>query len=365
MRADSSCPKLCSMNDLINLISKHKSRQIHIGKIPVGGDAPISIQSMAATPTIDIKSTVDELKRLEEAGCDIVRLGIPDEKSAKAIREIKKETSLPLVADIHFDYRLALISIDSGIDALRINPGNLRNIDNVKTLVRACKEKHLPIRIGANSGSIDKAKFPHPTAEALVDSALGHIQILEDLDFSDIKVSLKSSDVRTMVQAYRLFSKLRDYPLHLGVTEAGAYEQALVKSSIGIGSLLLDGIGDTIRVSVTGDVVKEVEAAKIILRSLGLRKEGVEIISCPTCARKEFDVELVVNEINEKTKSIKKYIKIAVMGCVVNGPGEACEADLGIAVGKKGAVLFKNGKIVKKIPKEKIISVLLDELKAF
>ena len=340
------------------LNKRRATRLIYIGKVPVGGDSPISIQSMPTVPTKDLKSVINEIRLLEEAGCDIVRLGIPDEESAKAIKEIKKEIEMPVVADIHFDHRLALISIDSGVDALRINPGNLRSPENVKTLVLACKGKNIPIRIGVNSGSIDRSKFAHPTAEALVDSALGHIRILEDLNFFDIKVSLKSSDVPTTVEAFRIFSKLRDYPLHIGITEAGGYEQALIKNSIGIGSLLLDGIGDTIRVSITGDCVKEVEAGKLILRSLGLRKEGVEIVSCPTCARKEFDVESAVKEIIEKTKNIKKYIKVAVMGCVVNGPGEAKTADYGIAGGKGFGLLFKKGEVVKKVSKDKLVDEL-------
>lgn len=341
------------------------TRQVHIGPVAIGGGAPISIQSMTTTPTKDAQKTLLEIHRLEEAGCDIVRLGIPDEESARALNAIKQGTRLPLVADIHFDYRLALIALDAGVDALRINPGNLRSKDQVQEVVRACASRSVPIRIGVNSGSIDKTKFAHPTAEALVDSAVGHIKILEELNFFDIKVSLKSSDVATMVDAYRLFSKGYDYPLHLGVTEAGGYEQAVVKSSIGVGSLLLDGIGDTLRISITGDVVQEVETARTILRVLGLRKEGIEIISCPTCARKEFDVEAAVNEITRKTKHIKKYIKIAVMGCVVNGPGEASEADIGIAVGKAGAVLFREGKIQKNIPLDRILTVLLEEINNF
>jgi (E)-4-hydroxy-3-methylbut-2-enyl-diphosphate synthase len=341
---------------------RRKTRQLYIGNVPIGGDAPISIQSMTSCPTKNIPLVLAEIKRLEEAGCEIVRLGIPDEESARAIRLIKNETRIPIVADIHFDYRLALESIEAGADALRINPGNLRNKEQVQALVKACRDKNIPIRIGVNSGSIDKTRFSHPTAEALVDSALEHIKILEELEFFEIKVSLKSSHVPTMVRAYRLFAEIRDYPLHLGVTEAGTYEQAIVKSSIGIGALLLDGIGDTIRVSITGDVVKEIEAARTILRSLGLRKEGIEIISCPTCARKEFDVEAAVNELLEKTKHVKKYLKVAVMGCVVNGPGEASEADVGVAVGKTGAVLFKNGKVIKNISKDQIISALLEEI---
>ncbi len=343
-------------------MNRRKSRKIYIGNVAIGGDAPISIQSMTSTPTRDISKTVKEIIRLEEVGCEIVRVGIPDLESARAIKEIKKEVNIPIVADIHFDHRLAIEAVKAGADGLRINPGNLKNKDNVKEVVNACKDKGIPIRIGVNAGSVDRKKFPVVDANALVESAWGHIKILEELDFKDIKVSLKASEVNLMIDAYRLFASQCDYPLHLGVTEAGTFRESVVKSSIGIGCLLKDGIGDTIRVSITGDVVKEVEVAKLILRSLGLRKEGIEIISCPTCARKEFDVEKVSEELYKKTLGVKKYLKVAVMGCVVNGPGEATDADLGVAVGKKEAVLFKNGKIVRKIKKQKILKELLNEI---
>jgi (E)-4-hydroxy-3-methylbut-2-enyl-diphosphate synthase len=343
-------------------IQRRKTRQVHIGNVAIGGGAPISVQSMTSTPTADVKRTVREILRLQQAGCEIVRLGIPDMASALAVAEIKKLVKLPLVADIHFDPRLALESVRSGVDALRINPGNIRDPEAVKSIVQACKERKIPIRVGVNGGSIDRAKYPRPTAQALVDSAFSHIRILEEQDFHDIKVSLKSSDVADMVEAYRLFSKQSDYPLHLGVTEAGGYEQAVIKSSIGMGALLLDGIGDTLRVSITGDVVKEVEAAKTILRVLGLKKQGIEIISCPTCARKEFDVEKTVNQLTDRTRHISVYMKVAVMGCVVNGPGEAMDADIGVAVGKKDAVLFRKGKIVRNIRKSEILPVLVREI---
>ncbi|MFN4216132.1 MAG: flavodoxin-dependent (E)-4-hydroxy-3-methylbut-2-enyl-diphosphate synthase [Brevinematales bacterium] len=349
------------------MINRRKTRKIYVGPVAVGGDAPISIQSMTSVPTVDVKAVLNQLHRLQEVGCDIVRLGIPDEASAYAVGEIKKHTSLPLVADIHFDYRLALICIQQGIDGLRLNPGNIRQKEHVETVVKACKERHIPIRIGVNSGSIDRSRYPHPTAEALVDSALRHIQILEELDFFDIKVSLKSSDVPTMVEAYRLFSIQRNYPLHLGVTEAGPLNQALIKSGIGIGTLLLDGIGDTLRVSITGDKLEdEIEAARIILRSLGLRKEGIEIISCPTCARKEFDVAKTVELFQQKTRHIKQYLRVAIMGCVVNGPGEALESDIGIAIGKSSAIVIENGqKTSLKIPHptpQAIVTVLVKEI---
>ncbi|MGC8765394.1 MAG: flavodoxin-dependent (E)-4-hydroxy-3-methylbut-2-enyl-diphosphate synthase [Brevinematia bacterium] len=346
------------------MLKRRESRKIYLGKIAIGGDAPISIQSMTTFPTKEVAKVVSQIIRLKKVGCDIVRVGVPDLESAKAISSIKKEVDIPVVADIHFDHTLALESLKSGVDGLRINPGNLRNKDNVKEVVMACKERNVPIRIGVNSGSIDRKRYEKPTPEAMVNTAMEHIKILEELDFKNIKVSLKSSDVSTMIEANRIFANLTDYPLHLGVTEAGSYRESVVKSSIGIGSLLKDGIGDTIRVSITGDPVLEVEVAKLILRSLGLRMEGIEIISCPMCARKEFDVEKVVNFLQKKTKNIRKHIKVAVMGCVVNGPGEAMDADIGVAVGKTGAVLFENGIIVEKIDKRKIVRVLLDRIKA-
>lgn len=349
------------------MIRRRKTRQIYVGPVAIGGDAPISIQSMTSVPTVDTEKVLRQIKRLEEVGCDIVRLGIPDEASARAIGVIRKHTKIPLIADIHFDHRLAIICIEEGIDGLRLNPGNIRQREHIEAVVKACKNRHIPIRIGVNAGSIDRSRYPHPTPEALVDSALHHIDILENLDFFDIKVSLKSSDVPTMVEAYRLFATKRDYPLHLGVTEAGPLNQALIKSGIGIGSLLLEGIGDTIRVSITGDNLDdEVEAARIILRSLGLRKEGIEIISCPTCARKEFDVATTVELFQQKTRHIRKYLKVAIMGCVVNGPGEALEADIGIAIGKSAAIVIENGKKTSiKIPHptpETISDVLTKEI---
>jgi (E)-4-hydroxy-3-methylbut-2-enyl-diphosphate synthase len=343
--------------------NRRKSKKIFVGGVAVGGDAPISIQSMTSTPTKDIASTVKEIIRLQDAGCDIVRVGVLDLESARAISDIKKEVKIPIVADIHFDYRLAIEAVKAGADGLRLNPGNIRNKENIRKVVFACKEKGIPIRVGVNAGSIDRKKYPYVTPGALVDSAWEHIRILEEMDFTDIKVSLKASDVNVMIEAYRMFASQCEYPLHLGVTEAGTYKESMVKSSIGIGSLLYDGIGDTIRVSVTGDVVEEVEIAKLILRSLGLRKEGIEIISCPTCGRKEFDVESVVKELEEKTKGFKKYLKVAVMGCVVNGPGEAKEADLGIVAGKNEAILLEKGRVIRKVDKAKIIDLLIDKIK--
>ncbi len=344
------------------MIMRKKTRQISIGQVRIGGDAPLSIQSMLSVPTTDTALCISEIARLQEAGCDIVRLGVPDEASARAFEIIHKNSPLPLVADIHFDHRLALICLDAGVDGLRLNPGNIKKKEYVQEVVRACEARKVPIRIGVNGGSIDKKKYPHPTAEALVDSALQHIQILEDMSFDQIKVSLKSSDVNTMIEAYQLFSEQKDYPLHLGVTEAGDYAQALVKSSIGMGVLLHEGIGDTLRVSITGDVVQEVEAGRLILRSLGLRMEGIEIVSCPTCARKEFDVEAATRAFLEETRPIRQHIKVAIMGCIVNGPGEASEADLGVAVGREHALLIKKGEIIRKIDKQDILPQLISEL---
>ncbi|OHD55935.1 MAG: 4-hydroxy-3-methylbut-2-en-1-yl diphosphate synthase [Spirochaetes bacterium GWF1_51_8] len=343
-------------------MERRKSLMLKIGNVEIGGNAPVSIQSMTTTPTSDVEATLAQILVLADAGCDIVRLGIPDTESARAVKAIKSRgCPIPVVADIHFDHKLALICADGGADGLRINPGNLKKPEHVRDVVKACKNANIPIRIGVNAGSLDRAKYPVPNAEAMVQSALEHIGLLEKEDYYEIKVSLKSHDVVTMIEANRMFTRLRNYPLHLGVTEAGDYAQALVKNSIGIGALLLDGIGDTIRVSITGDPLLEIDAARMILRSLGLRMEGVEIVSCPTCARKEFDVERTVREFLDRTRGIKKYIKVAIMGCVVNGPGEASDADFGVAAGKSGAVLFKKGEVVKKIAAGQILEALLEE----
>ncbi|MGL4562995.1 MAG: flavodoxin-dependent (E)-4-hydroxy-3-methylbut-2-enyl-diphosphate synthase [Brevinema sp.] len=343
------------------IINRRATRELTVGNIKIGNDNPISIQSMLTVPTIDIESSVNQLFHLASAGCDIVRLGVPNEESAKALKQIKQRAPLPIIADIHFDYKLALIAIESGVDGLRLNPGNIRNLDHVRSVVSAAKERSIPIRIGVNAGSLDPNKYPHPTPEAMVASSFEHIKLLEDLDFRDIKVSFKSSHVPTMIAANRLFASQCDYPIHLGVTEAGDGMQAVVKNAIGMGTLLQEGIGDTLRVSITGDVIEEVEAGRYILRSLGLRQEGVEIISCPTCARVEYDVLQAVTAFKKQTKHIKSYIRVAIMGCVVNGPGEAKEADLGIAVGKTSAVLFKKGQVFGTYSKDDMIDVLLKE----
>ncbi|MGL4394087.1 MAG: flavodoxin-dependent (E)-4-hydroxy-3-methylbut-2-enyl-diphosphate synthase [Brevinema sp.] len=343
------------------MIARRKTREFSVGSVKIGGNNPISIQSMLSVPTVDIEKSVNQLFHLASAGCDIVRLGVPDEASARALKEIKGRAPLPIIADIHFDYKLALIAIESGVDGLRLNPGNIRNLDHVRDVVKAAKERSIPIRIGVNAGSLDPNKYPHPTAQAMVDSSFEHIKLLEDLDFQDIKVSFKSSHVPTMIEANRLFASRADYPLHLGVTEAGDGMQAVVKNAIGMGTLLQEGIGDTLRVSITGDVIQEVEAGRYILRTLGLRQEGIEIISCPTCARVEYDVLEAVTEFKKHTQHIKSYIRVAIMGCVVNGPGEAKEADLGIAVGKTSAVLFKKGEVFGKYSKDEMIDALLEE----
>ncbi len=342
-------------------IYRRKTREFSLGNIKIGGGNPISIQSMLSVPTVNIEASLEQLFRLSSAGCDIARLGVPDEASARALKAIKAKSPLPIIADIHFDYKLALIAIESGVDGLRLNPGNISNLDHVKDVIKATKERNIPIRIGVNAGSLNPSKYPHPTAEAMVESSFEHIKLLEDLDFQDIKVSFKSSNVLTMIEANRLFADKCDYPLHLGVTEAGDGMQAVVKNAIGMGTLLQEGIGDTLRVSITGDVLEEVEAGRFILRSLGLRQEGIEIISCPTCARVEYDVLEAVHAFKEKTSQIKSYIRVAIMGCVVNGPGEAKEADLGIAVGKTSAVLFRKGEIIGKYPKEEMLEALLEE----
>lgn len=334
------------------------SKVVKVGDILIGGGNPVVIQSMTNTTTSDVEATVSQINKLEEAGCQLVRMTINNEEAAKAIGEIKKRVNLPLCADIHFDYKLALLAIENGIDKLRINPGNIGSDENIKAVVEKAKEKNIPIRIGVNSGSIEKhilEKYGKPTADGMVESAMYHINLLEKNGFTDIVVSLKSSNVKMMVEAYRKISKLVDYPLHLGVTEAGTAFQGTVKSAIGIGSLLVDGIGDTIRVSLTEDPVEEIKVAKEILKVLGLIEAGVEIISCPTCGRTEIDLIGLAKKVEKEFENEKKKVKIAVMGCVVNGPGEAREADYGVAGGKGVGVLFKKGKIVKKVKESEIL----------
>lgn len=334
------------------------SRVVKVGNLLIGGENPIVIQSMTNTTTSDVEATVNQIKKLEAAGCQMVRMTINNEEAAKAIGEIKKRVDVPLCADIHFDYKLALLAIENGIDKLRINPGNIGSDENIKAVVEKAKEKNIPIRIGVNSGSIEKhilEKYGKPTADGMVESAMYHINLLEKNGFNDIVVSLKASNVKMMVEAYRKISKLIDYPLHLGVTEAGTAFQGTVKSAIGIGALLVDGIGDTIRVSLTEDPVEEIKVAKEILKVLGLIEAGVEIVSCPTCGRTEIDLIGLAKKVEKEFENENRKIKIAVMGCVVNGPGEAREADYGVAGGKGVGVLFKKGQIVKKVDESEIL----------
>lgn len=346
-------------------MNRRKTKKIKVGNIFVGGDAPITVQSMTNTDTRDVKSTVNQIKQLEKEGCEIIRVAVPDMEAADAIKEIIKQIKIPLVADIHFDYRLAIKSLENGVNALRINPGNIGDENKVKEVVNAAKYYGVPIRVGVNSGSLEKElleKYKRPCPQALVESALKNVEILEKYGFYDIVLSVKSSNVVEMVESYRLLSKNTDYPLHVGVTEAGTKFSGTVKSSIGIGALLLDGIGDTIRVSLTDDPVEEVRLGKEILQACGVRKFGVEIISCPTCGRTAIDLIGLANKIEKELKHINKQIKVAVMGCVVNGPGEAKEADIGIAGGKNEALIFKKGEIIKKVKEENIIEELINEI---
>ncbi len=345
---------------------RKETKQIYVGDVAIGGKSPISIQSMTTAKTSDIEAVVDQINKLESAGCDISRSAINNMDDARAIGEIKKRTKLPFVADIQFDYKLALAAVENGCDCLRYNPGNIGSKDKVKKIVESCKEKNIPIRIGVNSGSISREivdKFGGVNADSLVASAMEEISILEDMNFYDIKVSVKSSDVNTMIDAYRKLSNLIDYPLHLGVTEAGPLYQALVKSSIGIGLLLKDGIGDTIRVSITGDPVEEVKAGKAILKALNLRRDGLDIVSCPTCSRTTVNLEDIVAEVEEKSAGLGIDSKVAIMGCPVNGPGESKEADYGISAANGMGFLFKNGKTIKKVREEEIVDTLIEVLK--
>ena len=339
--------------------------QVKAGNVLIGNGAEVSIQSMLNTRADDIKGSVLQAKRLEEAGCQIIRAAIPDMNAVRLIPAIKEAVSIPLVADIHFDYKLALESVAAGIDKIRINPGNIGDEDRVKQVAKACKANNIPIRIGVNSGSLEKEilkNYGHPTAQALCDSALYHASLLEKFDFTDIVLSMKSSDVKTMVQAYELADKSCDYPLHLGVTEAGTTRMGIIKSSAGIGSLLLHSIGDTIRISLTADPVEEIYAAKDLLKAIGVRKDGITFVSCPTCGRTKIDLIGLANEAQERLKDCNKNIKVAIMGCVVNGPGEAKEADIGIAGGDKEGLVFKKGQILYKVPEDKLIDALIDEI---
>jgi (E)-4-hydroxy-3-methylbut-2-enyl-diphosphate synthase len=345
--------------------AKRKSRTVFAGSLPIGGESKISVQSMLNVPAEDIEGSVKQAVALEQAGCDIIRAAIPNMEAVKLIPAIKNVVKIPLVADIHFDYRLALESVAAGIDKIRINPGNIGSDDRVKAVADACRLHHIPIRIGVNSGSLEKeilAKYGSPTPQALCESALYHASLLERFDFNDIVLSIKSSSVDTMIEAYELAAQQCDYPLHLGVTEAGTERMGLIKSAIGIGSLLQRGIGDTIRVSLTADPVKEVAAGFDILKALGFYKQGVQLVSCPTCGRTKIDLIKIANEVEQRLASCKKPLTVAVMGCAVNGPGEAREADIGIAGGDGVGLLFKKGQIIRKMPENELIDALMDEI---
>ncbi len=342
-----------------------KTREIHIGNRVIGGSHPILIQSMCNTKTENVQATVDQILRLEEAGCEIIRVAVPTMEAATAIKEIKKQIHIPLVADIHFDYRLALAAIENGVDKIRINPGNIGNLERIQMVVDACKKRNIPIRVGVNSGSLEKhliEKYGSVTAEGLVESALDKVRIIENLGYQNLVISIKSSDVLMCIRAHELISTKTDYPLHVGITESGTIQRGTVKSSVGLGIILYQGIGDTIRVSLTGDPVEEVTCAKLILKTLGLRKGSVEVVSCPTCGRTSIDLISLANQVENLVASYEMDIKVAVMGCVVNGPGEAKEADIGIAGGIGEGLLIKKGVVIKKVPEHQLLSALKEEL---
>lgn len=347
------------------MFTNDKTIKVKAGNLEIGGGAPVSVQSMLCVPAHDIEGNVLQAKKLEAAGCDIVRVTVPDKEALKTVEALKENINIPLVADIHFDYRLALDSVAAGIDKVRINPGNIGSDDKVKLVADACRKAGVPIRIGVNSGSLEKnilAKYGSVTPEAMVESGLYHISLLEKFDFTDIVLSLKSSNTRTMYKAYELAAEKCRYPLHLGVTEAGTENMGVIKSSAGIGGLLLRDIGSTIRISLTDDPVKEVEAGIKLLKGIGLREGGIKLVSCPTCGRTEIDLIGIAKEAEKRLEGQKKDITVAIMGCVVNGPGEASAADIGIAGGKGCGVLFKKGEIIKKLPEEKLLSALLEEI---
>ena len=350
---------------MYDLQKRRPTRQIHIGKVAIGGGAPISVQSMTNTKTTDTEATVAQIRALQAAGCDIVRLAVPDMEAAKNLGNILRQVTVPLVADIHFDYKLALEAIHQGIHALRLNPGNIGGEEKVRAVVEAAKEAGIPIRIGVNAGSLDKKilkKYGGVTPEALVESAMEHVRILEALDFHDMKISLKAHDVPLTIAAYRLMSQTVDYPLHLGITEAGTVNTGIIKSAVGIGALLAEGIGDTFRISLTGDPVVEVRVANEILKSLGLKEYGPPLVACPTCGRTSIDLPAIAAQVAEKLRDIEEPIEVAVMGCVVNGPGEARGADVGIAGGNGEGLIFRKGEIVRKVPEADLVNELFQEI---
>ena len=341
------------------------SKRVKIGNVAIGGGEPVLVQSMLNVPAHDVKANVEQAVMLEKAGCEIIRAACPDAEAVRTLAAIKSAVGIPLVADIHFDYKLALACADAGVDKIRINPGNIGSDEKVKAVVGKCREKSIPIRIGVNSGSVEKdilARFGSPTPQAMAESAMYHVRLLEKFDFNDIVISIKSSNVQSMIEAYRLVAGMCDYPLHLGVTEAGTQRKGIIKSSIGIGSLLADGIGDTIRVSLTADPVAEVYAGFDILKALGMKKDSPQLVSCPTCGRTKIDLISLANEVEEKLRDVRKPIKVAVMGCVVNGPGEAKEADIGVAGGDGCGLIFSHGEIVRKVPEGDIVSELMKEI---
>lgn len=344
---------------------RKQKRIVNIGGVKIGGDNPVAIQSMCNTDTRDVKATVNQIHELENAGCEIIRVAVPDMVAAKAVADIKKQIHIPLVVDIHFDYRLALECMKNGADKVRINPGNIGDRDRVKQVVEMAKEREIPIRIGVNGGSLEREllqKYGGVTADALVESAMGHVAILDELNFNNVVVSIKISDVPKMLCAYRKFNEISDIPLHIGVTESGTLKGGTVKSAVGIGALLAEGIGDTMRVSLTANPVEEIYAAYNIQKVLGMRKTGAEIVSCPTCGRTQLDLISIANEVEKRAANIDKPIKIAVMGCAVNGPGEAREADIGIAGGKGEGLIFKKGEIIKKVPQDRLVDELMKEI---
>ena len=343
------------------------TREVKVKDITIGGTSEVIIQSMTNTDTRDVEKTLDQINKLVSEGCQMVRCAVPDMEACEALKEITRKSAVPIVADIHFDYRLALKAIDNGVAKLRINPGNIGSIDRVKEVVEKAKANGIPIRIGVNSGSLEKdilERDGRPTAKGLVESALRHVKILEDLNFYDMVISIKSSDVPMMIEAYTLMSEKCNYPLHLGVTESGTKFKGTIKSSIGIGTLLAEGIGNTIRVSLTSDPIEEISVAKEILKALGYRKEGIEFVSCPTCGRTEINLIKIAEEVENRLKGLNKNIKVAVMGCVVNGPGEAREADIGIAGGKGVGIIFKKGEIIKKVKEEDLVEELIKEIES-
>lgn len=346
-------------------MERRKTRQIQVGSVKIGGGAPVSVQSMTNTKTQNAQATLAQIRRLADLGCDIIRCAVPDQEAALALKDITAGSPIPVIADIHFDYRLALQAIESGVDGLRLNPGNIGGPDKVRAVVEAARARHLPIRIGVNAGSLPRdllEKYGHPTPEALVEAAWRHIHILEDMEYGNIKVSLKCHDVPLTLAAYRLLASQCDYPLHVGITEAGTVHSGLIKSAVGIGALLAEGIGDTIRVSLTGDPAEEVKAGFEILKALGLRQHGATLISCPTCGRTSIDLEKLAGQVEAYLAGIKEPITVAVMGCVVNGPGEAREADVGIAGGKGEGLVFRRGEVLKKVPEEDLIPSLFVEI---